>query len=41
LFDGTVVPLAIGFCGVSVIGLIFVLIAENWRLFQAHEKPIH
>jgi DHA1 family bicyclomycin/chloramphenicol resistance-like MFS transporter len=41
LFDGTVLPLAIGFWSVSALGLIFVLIAEKGRLFQAHEKPIH
>jgi MFS transporter, DHA1 family, multidrug resistance protein len=41
LFNGTVLPLAIGFWGVSVIGLVFVLIAEKGKLFQPHEKPIH
>jgi MFS transporter, DHA1 family, multidrug resistance protein len=40
LFDGTVLPLAIGFWSVSALGLIFVLIAEKGRLFQPHEKPI-
>jgi DHA1 family bicyclomycin/chloramphenicol resistance-like MFS transporter len=40
-FDGTVLPLAAGFCGVSVLALVLVLIAERGRLFQAHEKPIH
>ena len=41
LFDGTVLPLAVGFCSVSALGLIFVLIAEKGQLFQPHEKPIH
>ena len=41
LFDGTVLPLAIGFWSVSVLGLIFVLIAEKGQLFHPHEKPIH
>ena len=34
-FDGTVTPLAAGFCGVGIVGLIFVLIAERGRLFTA------
>ena len=41
LFDGTVLPLAMGFCIVSVLALVFVLIGENGKLFQAHEKPTH
>jgi len=41
LFDGTVLPLAAGFWSVSVLGLIFVLIAEKGQLFHPHEKPIH
>ncbi|MEP9389363.1 multidrug effflux MFS transporter [Mesorhizobium sp. KR9-304] len=36
LFDGTTTPLAAGFCGVALAALIFVLIAERGRLFQAH-----
>jgi len=40
-FDGTVLPLAAGFCGVSVLALILVVIAERGQLFRAHEKPIH
>lgn len=35
-FDGTVTPLAIGFLSVSIIGLIFVLVAENGKLFSPH-----
>ena len=39
LFDGTTTPLAAGFCGVSIAALIFVLIAEKGKLFQAHNQP--
>ncbi|MBW9062076.1 multidrug effflux MFS transporter [Rhizobium herbae] len=39
-FDGTVTPLAMGFLSVSVIGLVFVLIAEKGRLFTPH-NPSH
>ena len=35
-FDGTTTPLAAGFCGVSILALIFVLIAEKGKLFRAH-----
>ncbi len=35
-FNGTTTPLAAGFCGVSILALIFVLIAEKGKLFQAH-----
>lgn len=38
-FDGTVVPLAIGFFVSGVGGLILVLIGENGRLFQARHQP--
>ena len=38
-FDGTTTPLAAGFFTVSIVGLIFVLIAEKGRLFQAQHKP--
>ena len=34
-FDGTVTPLAAGFCGVGIVGLVFVLVAERGRLFTA------
>src|SRR5690606_16880386 len=33
-FDGTVMPLAAGFWGLSVMALIMELIAEKGRLFQ-------
>ena len=39
LFDGTTTPLAAGFCGVSLVALVFVLIGERGRLFQAHHQP--
>lgn len=38
-FDGTTTPLAAGFCGVSIAALVFVLIAEKGKLFQAHHVP--
>ena len=36
-FDGTTTPLAAGFCGVSLVALVMVLIAEKGKLFQAHQ----
>jgi DHA1 family bicyclomycin/chloramphenicol resistance-like MFS transporter len=39
-FDGSVTPLAIGFLTVSVIGLIFVLVAEKGKLFSPHNPSI-
>lgn len=38
-FDGTVTPLAAGFCGVATFGLLAVLIAERGRLFGAPSDP--
>ncbi len=38
-FDGTVTPLAAGFCTVSALGLVIVLIAERGKLFQAYSEP--
>jgi DHA1 family bicyclomycin/chloramphenicol resistance-like MFS transporter len=40
-FDGTTVPLAVGFCGVAAIGLVMVLIAEKGKLFRGQHdvKP--
>ncbi|WP_442866467.1 multidrug effflux MFS transporter [Aminobacter sp. NyZ550] len=38
-FDGTTVPLAIGFCGVASIGLVMVLIAEKGKLFRGQHDP--
>lgn len=40
LFDGTTTPLAAGFCVVSVVSLVFVLIAERGKLFQAHNPAL-
>ena len=41
-FDGTTVPLAVGFCGVATIGLVMVLIAEKGKLFRGQHdvKPV-
>ena len=39
-FDGTTLPLVAGFFGLSLIGLVFVLIGERGRLFQPHNKPV-
>lgn len=39
-FDGTALPMIGGFFAVSLAGLVFVLIAEKGRLFQAQNKPI-
>jgi DHA1 family bicyclomycin/chloramphenicol resistance-like MFS transporter len=33
-FDGTTTPLAAGFCGVSIVALACVLIAEKGKLFH-------
>ena len=33
-FNGTLVPMTVGFAGYGVMALLFVLIAENGRLFQ-------
>jgi DHA1 family bicyclomycin/chloramphenicol resistance-like MFS transporter len=38
-FDGTVTPLAAGFCGVAFFGLLAVLVAERGRLFSAPSAP--
>ena len=38
-FDGTTTPLAAGFCGVSVLALAMVLIAEKGVLFRAQHDP--
>ena len=39
-YDGTTLPLVAGFFVLSLIGLIFVLIAERGKLFQPHNKPV-
>jgi DHA1 family bicyclomycin/chloramphenicol resistance-like MFS transporter len=38
-FDGTTTPLAAGFCGVALVGLVMVLIAEKGKLFRAQHDP--
>ncbi|QLF71427.1 multidrug effflux MFS transporter [Peteryoungia desertarenae] len=39
-YDGTALPMVAGYFVVSLIGLIFVLIAEKGRLFQAQNQPL-
>lgn len=39
-FNGTALPMVAGFFVVGIIGLVFVLIGEKGRLFQAQNKPI-
>jgi MFS transporter, DHA1 family, multidrug resistance protein len=39
-FDGTALPMVAGFFTVSLIGLVFVLIAEKGQLFHPHNKPV-
>jgi DHA1 family bicyclomycin/chloramphenicol resistance-like MFS transporter len=34
-FDGTLVPMAVGFCGAGVLGLVVVTVAEGGRLFRS------
>jgi DHA1 family bicyclomycin/chloramphenicol resistance-like MFS transporter len=38
-FDGTTTPLAAGFCGVGVIALLMVLVAEKGKLFRVQHDP--
>jgi DHA1 family bicyclomycin/chloramphenicol resistance-like MFS transporter len=40
-FDGTTTPLAMGFCGVALVSLVMVLIAERGKLFRVLHKPTH
>ena len=39
-FNGTALPMVAGFFVVGIIGLVFVLIGEKGRLFQAQNKPV-
>jgi DHA1 family bicyclomycin/chloramphenicol resistance-like MFS transporter len=39
-FNGTALPMVAGYFTVSIIGLVFVLIAEKGRLFQPHNPPV-
>ncbi len=38
-FDGTATPMVIGYFTVSLIGIVFVLIAEKGKLFRPHNAP--
>jgi DHA1 family bicyclomycin/chloramphenicol resistance-like MFS transporter len=38
-FNGTTTPLSAGFCGVGLMALIMVLIAEKGVLFRPHHHP--
>lgn len=39
-FDGTTTPIALGFVGVGCVAFLFMLIAENGKLFQSHNEPV-
>ncbi len=39
-FDGTALPMVAGYFTVSIIGLVFVLIAEKGKLFQPHNPAV-
>ncbi|MFK0300278.1 multidrug effflux MFS transporter [Brevundimonas sp. NPDC090276] len=38
-FDGTTVPMTVGFAALGVVALLLVLAAEKGRLFKAHHLP--
>jgi DHA1 family bicyclomycin/chloramphenicol resistance-like MFS transporter len=38
-FDGTTLPLSVGFAAFGVVALLLVLVAERGRLFHAHHQP--
>ena len=38
-FDGTTVPMTVGFAALGVVALLLVLGAEKGRLFKAHHLP--
>jgi DHA1 family bicyclomycin/chloramphenicol resistance-like MFS transporter len=40
MYDDTVMPLAAGFCGVSIVALLMVFIAERGKLFQPHNPAV-
>lgn len=40
MYNDTVTPLAAGFCGVSIIALLMVFIAERGKLFQPHNPAV-
>ena len=39
-FDGTDVPIALGFVAVSMLALAMVLVAEGFKMFQVHNDPV-
>ncbi len=39
-YNGTVTPLAAGFCIVSILAFLMVVIAERGKLFQPHNPPV-
>jgi DHA1 family bicyclomycin/chloramphenicol resistance-like MFS transporter len=39
-FNGTVTPLAAGFCSVSVAALVMIFIAERGKMFQPQNAPV-
>ncbi len=39
-FNGTALPMVAGFFCVSIVGLVFVLIAEKGKLFQQHNVRV-
>jgi DHA1 family bicyclomycin/chloramphenicol resistance-like MFS transporter len=39
-YNGTVTPLAAGFCIVSIVAFIMVVIAERGKMFQPHNPPV-
>ena len=38
-FDGSTVPMTVGFAALGVVALLLVLAAEKGRLFKAHHLP--
>jgi DHA1 family bicyclomycin/chloramphenicol resistance-like MFS transporter len=39
-FDGTVVPIAAGYFGLTCVAVLVILVTERGRLFQAHHAPL-
>lgn len=39
LYDGTAIPMVLGFVGVGAVAIVLVLIAEDGKLFQPHNQP--
>lgn len=38
-FDGTVIPIAIGYCAIAMVAVAVIFITERGRLFQPHHSP--